>query len=754
MKNFKYILLGISSIMLASCSQEALSPTPESGEPTIANFSINLPKDFSTRSIGDGLTATQLSAYVYEVTTQNAENSYNYIFTGHSTFANDSYTTTITLELVTGKSYFIAFFASSSNSSGAYTVDTTTGELSVDYSAMSSSNNLLDAYDCFNGTYATGLVGNSSISGTVNLTRPVAQLNWGTTGLSANSNFETEFGANGDYILTDLKIASAYTTFNLIKGTYGGETEVNINSMASPATLPGISYPVSNYRYVAMQYVLAPSETPATYDLDLTIRNNGGNNTSGTYNQTITVSNAPVQADYQTNIYGSLLAAATNLTISKEQGANWNTYNEPQTWDGTATTPTINQTNKTVSLNSPSDLAGLAALVNSSTSPTDFKDFVITLNADFDMNNLEFPTLGSGTRSGADINGNSFRGTFDGQGHTISNLNISGSTNSGDAIGFIPNLDGSAAVVKNVIFNNLIINAPSNEQVGAVATVTNGATVSNVMVKSGTITAAEGAGGVTGRLIENGTIDQCSNYATINTGTNGGGIVGAAYRTASGVTATVSNCANYGNVTGSSQGIGGIVGLSSAVVTGCSNEGTVTGATTSTGGIVGQQNDAGSITNCTNSGKVVGGNNYGAGGIVGWVRYTNSSAYALQNIITVSHCKNTASVSGAIGVGGIVGVWYACGICTNNTNTAASLSATNQFVAGIVGTSQWTESGPSSNVTGNKDMLYVEYNYSTTSQTAMTGGAKADFIYVNSPANTTVENNSMTDPSIVATPFN
>lgn len=753
MKRIKYLLPAAAAILLSACTQEEILGPQESGVAT-ARFTVNVPSEFATRALGDGLAATQLSAYVYEATASGATTNYTYLFTGSSTFESNSYSTSITLELVIGKSYYITFFASSSLAAPVYSIDEATGLMTVNYDQMTSANNLLDAYDCFYGTYATGLVGNSSISGSVELTRPVAQINWGTTGLSANSNFANEFGANGDYILTNLNIKSAYTTFNLLDATYGGETEVNINALGSPATIPGITFPVSNYRYVAMQYVLAPAATSTTYDLELTIKNNGGTNTSGTFSNTIPVSSAPMQADYQTNIYGSLLAAATSIRISKEKGASWNIYDQPLTWDGTTSSPSINTTNKTVSVNSPSELAGLAALVNDAVNPNSFENYTVTLNADFDMNNVAFPAIGSGSRNGSDISGNSFKGVFDGQGHTISNLNISGSSNAADAVGFIPNLDGANSVVKNVTFSNLVINAPNNEQAGAIATVTNGATVSNVTVSSGKVTAAEGAGGVVGRMMINGTIDQCENHADIVTGTNGGGIVGAAYRTAQGATATVSNCTNYGNISGTSQGVGGIVGISSAVVTGCTNQGAVTGGTTSTGGIVGQQTSAGTISNCTNNGKVVGGDNYGAGGVVGWVRYDNSSAYPVQNIISVTHCKNTAPVTGTIGVGGIVGVWYMCGVCTNNTNTAASLNASNQFVAGVVGNSQWTGVAPSAlpSQTG-ADMLYVEYNYSTTPQSAMTGGAKADYVYVNSPANTTVENNSMTDPSIVTNKF-
>ena len=776
MKKLNYFLLAAAGLVLASCSQDEVAPGVANGDGN-ATFTVTLPKDLSTRAIGDGTAATNLAYYVYEVGGTATEPTYTYAFTGSQTFTGSSLSTTVNMELVISKNYKIVFFATNSAASEVYTVSTSDANLTVAYDKMTSDDNLADDYACFLGTYTTNTItSGAAINANVELTRPVAQVNWGSTGnLSGTmSNLKEVFGENGAYIQTTLSV-NAYSTLNMLTGQCDGQTTVTLEDFAAPSTLgdDAPDFPETGddvtYNYVAMQYLLAPSATSTNYDLTLTITNDGGNNTNGDFENKIVVSSAPVQANYQTNIYGSLLAASATFSVTKSDA--WGgTNNMPLKWDGTTTYPEIpSTTDEPVVISKASDLAGLADMV-SGTGEYDgkaqnFSDYTIELAADFDMGGKEFAGIGSVTRSSSSANGTSFKGTFDGQGHTISNVKITGSSTPSGVAAFLGNLDGATAEFKNVTFDNLQIDGNANQQAGVVGLVTNGATVSNVTVTSGSITSAEAAGAVVGRMMKSGKITECSNGATVSSSNwNVGGIVGAAYYTAEGSTMVIEDCENTGTISGN-YGVGGIAGLCCAEVSGCNNSGSVTGTSASVGGIVGEQKSAGSIKDCTNTGIVVGGSGsstYGAGGIVGWVRYQNDSNYARQNIIEVSGCDNSAAITGQIGVGGIVGVWFQCGICYNNTNTAPSLSA-NTFVAGIVGNSQWVanttvnetiDTQLGSNVEGNKEMLYVQNNYSTTLESAMTGGCQANYVYVNTAKNTSVTGNSQTDKSVLEIPFN
>jgi len=166
-----------------------------------------------------------------------------------------------------------------------------------------------------------------------------------------------------------------------------------------------------------------------------------------------------------------------------------------------------------------------------------------TLTADIDMEGEIWPTLAR------------YRGTFDGAGHTISNL-------------IIP--DGFVSLLTGGTIKNLTLDAT--------CTVT-------------------GPGSICGSLSENGTIQNCTNKADVTNSAGTawtGGICGQLF-----TTGTIENCINLGNVTGSKRA-GGICGQQNAgTIQNCSNIGTVaiseSGGTA--GGICGRLSD-GSIFNC------------------------------------------------------------------------------------------------------------------------------------------------------------
>ena len=330
-----------------------------------------------------------------------------------------------------------------------------------------------------------------------------------------------------------------------------------------------------------------------------------------------------------------------------------------------------------------------------------------------------------------------FKGTFDGKGHTITGLNIS--TNENDYVGLIGMLDGGT--VKNVKFASVSVSG-KNDVGTAVGRIINGGAVSGVQVLGGTVSGAKRVGGVVGSIKASGTVSDCTNAATV-TGSvyNVGGIVGAAYYTEEGKQMYITNCANNGAVTSSGVGAGGIVGLSAANVSGNTNTAAVKG--TEVGGIVGEQKSYGSVTNNTNSGAVTytsGENTYGAGGIIGWLRYHGTSeanAYAVSAIISVTGNKNSGNVTGGNDAGGIVGTVYNSAVIMNNKNTATSFSAAT-FAAGIVGNYQTVET-PAAAVPAQNKLTFGSDNTSTTPLEQITAECKDLLIYTNGNAIEIVE---------------
>lgn len=396
----------------------------------------------------------------------------------------------------------------------------------------------------------------------------------------------------------------------------------------------------------------------------------------------------------------------------------------------------------TYNIVSAAGVKSLAELVNAG---DNFEGKTIVLTADANLGGEEWMPIGNGTRSGQTYTGNAFKGTFDGNGKTISGLKITERSGKA-AAGLFGVLDGGT--VKNVTLEvDIDVASNANElAAGCVGLLTNNGLVENVTV-SGSVKSGETAAGIVSRVIKSGTVRNCHNHATISgTAHNAGGIVGAAYYDNEGM--TIESCTNDGAISGT-YAVGGIAGLSVAEVKNCSNSATITGNGTSVGGVIGEQQNAGSITGCTNTGNVV--NNteaYGNGGIVGWIRYSGGTAnYPHMNVITVSGCENRGSVSGGNDAGGIVGTVYNHGVIDDNKNYAPTLSA-KTFVAGVVGNVQFDTTADG--IT-DEQHVYVTNNYSETALDNMTGGLKAKFVYVNDQSKTTVSGNTPDDGVQVST---
>ena len=216
-----------------------------------------------------------------------------------------------------------------------------------------------------------------------------------------------------------------------------------------------------------------------------------------------------------------------------------------------------------------------------------------------------------------------FSGTFDGNGYSISGLYAVGATQ----VGFIGNTKDTA-VIKNLTIKDSYFEADTTVS-GIVALVTPGTPDAPAYI----------------------TIENCVNYAELvinKKEANSGGILGEVITTAKKanlVVANISKCVNYGNVTSKSGNgyIGGVVGrLSGAgTVSECANFGTITGSSAIVGGVLGQLSWNGAddarytilVENCLNAGAVNG--THVSGGIA-------ARAYEL---VTFKNCVNLGQLT-------------------------------------------------------------------------------------------------------------
>ena len=182
------------------------------------------------------------------------------------------------------------------------------------------------------------------------------------------------------------------------------------------------------------------------------------------------------------------------------------------------------------------------------------------LTADIDMSTACHPA-GDGVEELSwtpisDENKNiNWRGFFDGDGHTISNLYINSQSSYQGLFGYISGLsypENVRSAIKNVVFENVNVKGTSNFY-GALAGYAYTFDIIGVTVNSGTIEAVSNRGGIIGSA-GNSNLKSCVNRASVTgTGSGIGGICGELNST------LVSQCANYGNVEGYTQ-IGGIAG--------------------------------------------------------------------------------------------------------------------------------------------------------------------------------------------------
>ena len=387
-------------------------------------------------------------------------------------------------------------------------------------------------------------------------------------------------------------------------------------------------------------------------------------------------------------------------------------------------------------------LIAFGADVNSG---NDYLDKYVVLKANITLSDVWIP-IGNGTRSGSSYKGNAFKGTFDGGGYSISGLIIN-AAEADAAIGLFGVVDGGT--VKNLTLSDVSIEASSNKNAGAaIGLMVNNSTADNITV-SGSVSAADGVGGVVGRMTISGTISNCKNSAVVS-GAAAGGIIGKAYYTGADVEMNIIGCTNSGTITGTaSGGAGGIVGFSAANVMNCINTGNITASAdgSNVGGIVGWQQMYGEISGNTNSANIsTDSKATTVGGIVGWVNYqykTDGTAaeYPRYEIISVFGNNNKGTISAAnstLGSGGIVGGIYNAAAVHDNKNSAASISGS-VFAGGIVGNLQQNTANGYYN---SANALTVRNNASSTKLSSISANCVDTYAYNNANTIFVVEGNT------------
>lgn len=293
------------------------------------------------------------------------------------------------------------------------------------------------------------------------------------------------------------------------------------------------------------------------------------------------------------------------------------------------------------------EMAWLAYAVNNQ---MESAGYCAVLTADIDLGYCQWPVIGVLSSNGQ----RAYTGTFDGQGHTVSGLNIT-------SLGGRQKL-GLFGVAQDAVIENLTVRG--NIDLTGVRSYD---TTTGYII-GGVLGSGEG-GGVTIRSCVS-QVDISVSFVNDQKAQNSavGGLVG---RLSGSGSHEITNCRNEGRIytafepgayylggSDGNGGQGGIVGFigASAQLERCVNTGTVyAGRAAGVGGIVGNAGDSGvtiTLNQCANQGAVsndTGGvllRKGGTGGIIG---------LAPTGSVTVSNCYNTGAVAGSAIVGGILG---------------------------------------------------------------------------------------------------
>lgn len=284
--------IAAAALLVTSCNDEMDNGLKTGDEGTVT-FTAQLPSEMGTRAFADGLTAKHLQYAVYEA----GQSTPLKVFGDETTVVGEAEMVnlkkSVTLKLTSGKSYDVIFWAADNSAKKPYTLDPLTQTVKIKYTNVYSNNDICDAF--FKKETIT-VSGNQNVD--VKLTRPFAQVNIGT------DDFDAATIAGLNLTQTQVK-ATAGDILNLATGKMEGTEATRTFKMKAIPTADDGAFPVAGYKYLLMAYIPI-SDTKETVDMTF------GYNGKSSFRS---FTNVPLQRNYRTNIYGSLLTNSVDFNV-------------------------------------------------------------------------------------------------------------------------------------------------------------------------------------------------------------------------------------------------------------------------------------------------------------------------------------------------------------------------------------------------------------------------------------------------------
>lgn len=354
MKKFYYSLFAAATMLLAttSCSQD--EELVQQGSSDVTTFKVELEGASGSRAAGDGSTVDVL---YYEVHQGN-----KIVLDDKKAILDGSGTVSLELPLLKGENYNIIFWAQKSTAEIYGNGNLT--NITVDYSKANAN---MEEYDAFFNALVDFKADNKVT--TVQLRRPFAQLRIGTTEADWQEAIKMIDANNDPVTESKITLTGLATKFNALTGdaAFTNETtdkeakvefkkaillkeeqkDANGNVMTDAngdpiLTVEKFALKGTDYRYLSMNYLLVPGQK-APQDLNphvpagenevvKTITDLAATFYRGTTELfTLNVDNVPIQRNYRTNIFGTLLAEDKTFNIEVVEGFEEKEYNKELT---------------------------------------------------------------------------------------------------------------------------------------------------------------------------------------------------------------------------------------------------------------------------------------------------------------------------------------------------------------------------------------------------------------------------------------
>lgn len=280
--------------------------------------------------------------------------------------------------------------------------------------------------------------------------------------------------------------------------------KANLNAVSHTTfmgSLPDISIPLSAAKNFTIKLESNVADVKYTITGSSAVTDNGDGTYSATYGSyKLTAAKAGYKCYRSSFAIGDDAEGDVVVKVDMQKA-------DANAWDGTTKTKP-EQKDDIYQIATGAELAWFADTVNVKKSAS----AKAVLTSDIDLADYDWTPIGYTNRI-------TYKGTFDGQGHTVKGLYVNNASNYLGLFGYL-----------------------------------NGGTIKGLTI-DGNITGAKWVGGVVGFVTRKSTIDRCANKATVAATTSrAGGIIGQMS-----ATATLTNCYNLGNISAPEEA-GGILG--------------------------------------------------------------------------------------------------------------------------------------------------------------------------------------------------